>query len=58
MSLLSFFLFDWISDYLNTPKYEMTTQTELLGIIAGGIVVFALIALCFIICKIVEWFKR
>ena len=57
MRLLSFFLFDWISDYINTPKYEMTTQTELLGIIAGGIVAFVLIALCVIICKIVGWFK-
>ena len=57
MKLLNFFLFDWISDYLNTPQYEMATQTELLGIIAGGIIALALIILCAIICKIVEWFK-
>ena len=57
MNMLSFFLFDWISDYINTPKYEMTVQTEVLGIIACGIVAFALLALCIIIYNIVEWFK-
>lgn len=55
--MLRFFIFDWVYEYLNTPKYEMTTQTELLGIIAGGIIAFALLALCYIICKIVGWFK-
>lgn len=55
--MLRFFIFDWISDYLNTPNYEMTIQTELLGIIAGGIVALALLALFYIICKIWEWFE-
>ncbi len=57
MNLLSFFLFDWISDYFNTPKYEMTTQIELLGVLAVGIIVAAFLGLVVIICKLVRWFK-
>ncbi len=57
MNLLSFFLFDWISDYFNTPKYEMTTQIELLGVLAVGIIVAAFLGLVVIICKLVGWFK-
>ena len=55
--MLRFFIIEWIFNYLNTPQYEMTTQIKLLGIIAGGIVAFALLALFYIICKIWEWFK-
>ena len=34
------FILEWLTDYMNTPKMEMTAETEMLGMLAIGIIVF------------------
>ena len=38
--MLRLFIIDWLLDYLTTPKIEMSTSIELLGILAIGIIDF------------------
>ena len=40
--MIRFFIIDWILDYVNTPKYEMTVGTESL-FYAALLIIFALI---------------
>lgn len=56
--LLSFFLFDWLSDYINTSKYDMTLSIELLGILAVGIIAFAVLGIVTTVVLIIDYFKK
>ena len=56
--LLSFFLFDWLSDYINTSKYDMTLSIELLGILAVGIIAFAVLGIATTVVLIIDYFKK
>lgn len=40
--MIRFFIIDWILDYVNTPKYEMTAGTEAL-FYAALLIIFAAI---------------
>ena len=56
--LLSFFLFDWLSDYINTSKYDMTLSIELLGILSIGIISFAILGIVTGLILIIDYFKK
>lgn len=56
--LLSFFLFDWLSDYINTSKYNMTLSIELLGILSIGIIAFAVLGIVTGLILIIDYFKK
>lgn len=58
MNMLSFFLFDWISEYINTSKYDMTLSVELLGILAIGIIAFAVLGIITVIAIIINEIKK
>ena len=51
-----------LNEYLNTPKMEMTTEIEMFGLVAIGIIALIIIgivsAVCAIGAKIVKYIKR
>lgn len=56
--MIKFFIIDWILDYINTPKYEMTVGTEVL-FYAALIIIFAVImGIKFLIDFIYNKFKK
>lgn len=36
-------ILEWLSEYITTPKMEMTTEIEALGLVAIGIIAFVII---------------
>ena len=40
-------ILEWLTEYMTTPKMEMTTETEMLGLVAIGIIAFIIIGVCF-----------
>lgn len=56
--LLRFFIIDWIVDYVNTPKYEMTIGREILFYAALAIIFEAVLGVIFIGAMIKEKMKK
>ena len=56
--LMRFFIIDWIVDYINTPKYEMTVGCELLFYAALMIIFAAIMALVFLLDYIYGKIKK
>ena len=51
------FIIEWLTDYMNTPKMELTTETEILGMLAIGIIAFLVIGACWLIGYIITLVK-
>ena len=56
--LLRFFIIDWIVDYINTPKYEMTIGCEILFYAALAIIFGVILGVIFIGAMIKEKMKK
>lgn len=56
--VMRLFLIDWLCDYINTPKYDMTLSIELLGILAIGIIAFAILGIVTGLILIIDYFKK
>ena len=56
--LMRLFLIDWLCDYINTSKYDMTLSIELLGILAIGIIAFLILGAVTAIILLIDYFKR
>lgn len=41
------FILEWLTEYFTTPKMQMTTEIEMLGILAIGIIAFVIIGVSF-----------
>lgn len=41
------FILEWLTEYMTTPKMEMTTEVEMLGILAIGIIALVIIGVSF-----------
>lgn len=41
------FILEWLTEYFTTPKIQMTTEIEMLGILAIGIIAFVIIGVSF-----------
>ena len=52
------FIIDWICDYINTPKMEVTAGQEVLFYLALSIIFIAIVALISISWKVIEWIKN
>ena len=48
------FIIEWITDYMSTPKMDMTPEVEMLGLLAIGIVSFGVIGVIWLVGLIVE----
>ena len=55
--MLRLFIIDWLSDYMNTPKIEMTTSIEVLGVLAMGIIAFAILGLIVGVWLLIDFVK-
>lgn len=58
MKMLRFFIIDWIMEYFNTSKYDMTLSVELLGILAVGIIAFAVLGFITMIAIVINEIKK
>lgn len=56
--VMRLFLLDWLSDYINTSKYDMTLSIELLGLLAIGIIAFAILGIVTGLILIIDYFKK
>lgn len=56
--MLRLFIIDWLCDYLNTSKYDMTITIELLGILSIGIISFLILGAITGIILIINYFKE
>ena len=56
--VMRLFLIDWLSDYINTSKYDMTLSIELLGILAMGIIAFLILGIVTGLILIIDYFKK
>ena len=57
-TLMRFFIIDWIVDYINTPKYEMTIGCEILFYAALAIIFGVVLGVIFIGALIKEKMKK
>lgn len=48
------FIIEWLTDYMSTPKMDMTPEIEMLGLLAIGIVSFGVIGVIWLVGLIVE----
>lgn len=52
------FILEWLTEYMTTPKMEMTTEVEMLGMLAIGIIAFVVIGVISLVwgigAKIIE----
>ncbi|MEE3499530.1 MAG: hypothetical protein VZS12_10515 [Ruminococcus bromii] len=55
MKPLAFFLIEWITDYINTPKIEQTPQQEILYYTAIAIWLAVLLTIYVIIANLISW---
>lgn len=55
--MLRLFIIDWLSDYINTSRYDMTISIELLGILSMGIIAFLLLGLIVGVWLLVDFVK-
>lgn len=46
------FIFEWLTEYFTTPKIQMTTEIEMLGILAIGIIAFVIIGVFFALWRL------
>lgn len=58
LMLMRLFLIDWLCDYINTSKYDMTLSIELLGILAIGIIAFLILSIVTAIILLINYFKE
>lgn len=56
--MLRLFIIQWLLDYINTPKIEMSLSIELLGILAIGIIAFLILGVCTCVWLIIDYFKN
>lgn len=56
--LIRLFLIDWLCDYINTSKYDMTISIELLGILSIGIIAFLILGAITSIVLLIDYFKK
>lgn len=56
--MLRLFIIQWLLDYINTPKIEMSLATELLGILSIGIIAFAVLGIVTAFILIINYFKE
>lgn len=56
--MLRLFIIDWLCDYLNTSKYDMTITIELLGILSIGIISFLILGAITGVILIINYFKE
>lgn len=56
--LMRLFLIDWLCDYINTSKYDMTISIELLGILSIGIIAFLILGAVTAIILLINYFKE
>ena len=56
--MLRLFIIQWLLDYINTPKIEMSLATELLGILSIGIIAFAVLGIVTVLILIINYFKE
>lgn len=56
--LMRFFIIDWIVDYINTPKYEMTNGCEILFYAALAIIFGSVLGVIFIGAMIKKKMKK
>lgn len=52
------FLIDWIVDYINTPRMEITAGQEVLFYFALSIIFVGVVALISIIWKVINWINE
>lgn len=55
--MMRLFIIEWLLDYINTPKIEMSLGTELLGILAMGIIAFAVLGLITGVWLIIDFIR-
>lgn len=55
--MMRLFIIEWLYEYLNTPKIEMTTTIELLGILSIGIIAFAVLGLITGVWLIIDFIR-
>lgn len=48
------FIIEWLTDYMSTPKMDMTPEIEMLGLLAIGIISFGVIGVIWLVGLIVE----
>jgi len=48
------FIIEWLTDYMSTPKMDMTPEIEMLGLLAIGIISFGIIGVIWLVGLIVE----
>jgi hypothetical protein len=56
--MLRLFIIQWLLDYINTPKIEMSLSTELLGILSIGIIAFLILGAGTGIAILIDYFKN
>ena len=56
--MLRLFIIDWLCNYLNTSKYDMTISIELLGILSIGIISFLILGAITGLILIINYFKE
>lgn len=56
--MLRLFIIQWLLDYINTPKINMSLGTELLGILAIGIIAFLILGVVTVVMLIINYFKE
>lgn len=54
----AFFLFDWIEDYINTPKIEVTAGQEILFYLALAIIFLIVIGVICSVWAVINWIRR
>lgn len=47
------FIIEWLTDYMSTPKMDMTPEIEMLGLLAIGIISFGVIGVIWLVGLIV-----
>lgn len=55
--MLRLFIIEWLIDYIDTSKYDMTISIELLGILAMGIIAFAILGLIVVVWLLIDFVK-
>lgn len=55
LAFFAFFLIEWITDYINTPKIEQTPQQEILFYAALAIWLTVLLTIYAIIANLISW---
>lgn len=54
----AFFLIDWIVDYINTPKMEVSAGQEILCYTALSIIFLAIVGIVCVAWGMINWIKN